>query len=105
MCFDVFKCNETYIGGEAMGMKKQYTVQLEPEFVENIDKLAEKLGLTRSQMMRNLMESAYQDAILLDKVGLFKAVVLGEKVMTKFKEAVLTGKITLDSKGELKVRK
>jgi hypothetical protein len=94
-----------YTGGKAMGVKKQYTVQLDEEFVEQIDKLAAKLGLTRSQMMRNLMESACQDAVLLDKVGVFKAVVLGEKVMRKFKEAVLSGKITLDSEGELKVRK
>lgn len=81
--------------------KKQYTVQLEPEFVEKIDRLAEKLGMPRSQLMRNLMKSGYEDAVILDKTGLFTAFRLGEKVVKKIKEGLVSGKIGLTQEGEI----
>lgn len=43
--------------------KKQYTVQLEEAFVQKIDELSEKLGLSRSQLMRNLIKSGYENQI------------------------------------------
>ncbi len=66
--------------------KEQYTVQLEPEFVAQIDKLADKLGLSRSQLMRNFLHTAYDDAIVLDKLGILTTVNVGQKILTKFKE-------------------
>ena len=82
---------------------KQYTVQLTPEFIEKIDKMADKLGLSRSQLMRNLMESAYEDAVILEKFGLFSAFRLGQKVVKKIKEGIASGKIGLNSEGDLVV--
>ena len=82
---------------------KQYTVQLDPEFIENIDKMADKLGLSRSQLMRNLMVSGYEDAVILDKFGLFSAFKLGEKVVKKVKEGIASGRIRLTREGELKI--
>jgi hypothetical protein len=84
--------------------RKQYTVQLDPQFVENIDKMADKLGLSRSQLMRNLMESGYEDAVMLEKFGLFAAFKLGEKVVKKIKEGIASGKIRLGEDGELKIK-
>ena len=83
--------------------KKQYTVQLNPDFVQKIDEMAEKLGLTRSQMMRNLMMSGYDDAVILEKTGLFAAYKLGEKVIRKIKEGLVSGKYGLDKDGNLKI--
>ena len=40
--------------------KKQYPVQLEDDVIGRIDKLANKLGHTRSQMMRNLLMKVWQ---------------------------------------------
>jgi hypothetical protein len=81
--------------------KKQYTIQLEEEFMEKVDALANQLGLSRSQMMRNLMMSGYDDAIMLEKTGLFNAFKFGQKVLKKIKEGIASGKIGLDKDGDI----
>jgi hypothetical protein len=80
--------------------KEQYTVQLEPEFVEKIDKLADKLELSRSQLMRNFLHTAYDDAVMLDKLGLLTAENIGQKLFIKFKEKYLSEKISSDEKND-----
>jgi hypothetical protein len=85
--------------------KQQYTVMLKPSTVKEIDSYAEKFGLTRSQLMGNLMENALDETKVLEKVGLFKAVIISEKIMQKFKEALFTGKVSLDKKGDIEIKK
>lgn len=85
--------------------KKQYTVMLKPGVVKEVDRIAEKYGLTRSQFMGNLIELAVEEARLMEKAGLFKAVIIADKVMLKFKEALFSGKISLDKNGNLEIRK
>jgi len=84
-------------------LKKQYTVQLEDDVVERIDRLAAKLGHNRSQMMRNMLLQGLDDAEMVDATGLFSAVMFSKAILTKFKEAALKGKIFLDKDGELKM--
>ena len=84
--------------------KGQYTVQLEPEFVAKLDTLADKLGVSRSQLMRNLMESGYEDTVMLEKIGLLAAFKFGQKLISKIREDIATGRITLDEKEGLKIR-
>ena len=83
----------------------QITIQIDDEFVKKIDNIAKKLGLSRSQLSRNLMMNGYEDMMLLEKVGAFDAVVFGRKILSKFKEGVLKGDIRLDEEGELTVKK
>ena len=85
--------------------KYQYSVMLKPSLVKEIDRIAEKHGLTRSQFMGNLIESALEDAKIMEKAGLFKAVIVGDRVMRKFKEYLFSGKITMDKDGELEIKK
>jgi predicted DNA-binding protein len=85
--------------------KKQYTVQLEDEFVDKLDKMADKLGVSRSQLMRNLMESGYDDVVMLDKIGMIAAFKFGQKLISKIREGIASGKITLDEKEGLKIKK
>jgi len=49
--------------------KQQYTVMLRPSFVKEIDKLAEKADMSRSELMGNLMGMGFDDAKILDKMG------------------------------------
>jgi hypothetical protein len=86
-------------------LKKQYTVQLEDEVINRIDKLAEKLGHNRSQMMRNLLLQGLTDGEMIDKTGIFSAVIFSKNILGKFKEALLQGKIFLDKNGDLKMNK
>ena len=50
--------------------KMQVTIQLDADFVEKVDRMAERLNLSRSQMMRNLAVNGYDDAVILEKTGL-----------------------------------
>lgn len=85
--------------------KEQCSVQLEPEFVAKLDAMAEKLGLSRSQLMRNLLQAAYDDAVMLDKIGILAAVQFGQKLISKIREGIASGKITFDEEGELQIKK
>jgi len=86
-------------------LKKQYTVQLEDDVIERIDRLAEKLGHTRSQMMRNMLLQGLEDAEMVDNTGIFTAVRFSKGIITKIKEAAIKGKIYLDKDGEIKMNK
>lgn len=57
------------VAGDQGGIR--VTVYLDAAFVQRVDVLADKLGVNRSQMLRNLAECGYEDAKLLDAVGLF----------------------------------
>lgn len=57
------------IAGDEGGTR--VTLYLDAELVQRVDALAKKLGVNRSQMFRNLVECGYEDAKLLDAVGLF----------------------------------
>lgn len=88
-------------------MKKAYeqiTVQVDPELVKKIDKMAAKLKVTRSTMVRNLLASAYEDAAILDKIGILTAFSMGQKLITKIKEGIASGRITYDQEGNLKIK-
>lgn len=86
-------------------LKKQYNVQLDDAVVERIDRLAEKLELTRSQAMRNMLLIGLDEGEVIDSTGIFSAVMFSRVLMRKFKEAALRGKISLDENGELQVAK
>lgn len=83
--------------------KKQYTIMLKPSVVEEIDKLAVKLDISRSKFMANLVESGLEDAKVLDKLQVFKIVMAGGKLANKLKIDFLSGKAKVDGNGKLKL--
>ncbi len=85
--------------------KTQYTVMLKPSMVKELDHYAEKFGLTRSQFMANLLENALEDTKILDKAGIFRAALISRQLLEKFKEKVFSGKVTINEKGELEIKK
>lgn len=85
--------------------KHQFSVMLKPSTVEEIDKYAEKYNLTRSQLMANLMETGLDELRVLDKIGIVPIVYKGSNIMKIFKEKLVTGKVTLDEKGDIKINK
>jgi len=84
---------------------KQYNVQLEDDVIERIDRLAEKLELNRSQILKNLLMSGLEDAELINAVGFFDAIKLSKKIRKKIIEDLIMGKLRLDKGGEWKVSK
>ena len=80
--------------------KKPYTLSFRPSFVKEVDKRADRLGISRSQMLENMGEMAMDDIDLLDKVGLIDLALAGKKIIRKFKEKIFKGEITVDNEGE-----
>lgn len=83
--------------------KQQFTVMLKPSTVKEIDKLAEKLEMSRSQFMANLIETGLDDAKTLDKVGMLSLFRAGGKLAAKLKNKFLSGKAKVDDSGDLKI--
>lgn len=76
--------------------KEAFTVQLDPDFVKKIDKLADKIGLSRSQFMGNLLQTAYEDAVWLDKIGVLSAV----RTLSDLKDKYFSKKIPSEEKDD-----
>jgi len=86
--------------------KQQYTVMLKPSTVEEIDKLRAIRGRkSRSDMMSGLIELGIEDLQTLENLGLLRAAAIGDKVFKKLKDALMSGDIRLDKKGDLEIRK
>ena len=62
---------------------KEIKVSLTQEEMERIEKIAKKLGITKSHLARNLILASLEDAELLNKLGLFDAVKMIEKIREK----------------------
>ena len=78
---------------KAKEAKQQYTVMVKPSVIKEIDQLAKKLDLTRSQLMANLIESGMDDAKIFDDLGLFKLITVGGDASRKLKKAFYSGKL------------
>jgi metal-responsive CopG/Arc/MetJ family transcriptional regulator len=66
--------------------KKQFTLMLKPATVQEIDRLAKKLEISRSQLMGNLIQMGLDDAKVLEKTGALWVVKAGTKALRFFKE-------------------
>ena len=54
--------------------KQQYTIMLKPSVVKEIDRIAERVGLTRSQLMANYIEFGMEESQGMERVGLIRAI-------------------------------
>jgi len=78
---------------------------LKPSKVDEIDKYADKYNLTRSQLMANLIEVGLDEMRTLDKIGVVPLVYQSSAIMKKFKEKLFSGKVSLDEKGDIEIKK
>ena len=86
-------------GGEYVERaKKQYNV-LEDEVIERVDKLADKLDLNRSQLLRNLILSGLEDAEFLNKSGILTISKISRDIKEKFLGDIVTGNLGLKNGG------
>jgi hypothetical protein len=86
--------------------KQQYTVMLRPSVVKEVDRLRAIRGrFSRIEMLSNLIELGIEELQSLDRLGLIKAVAVGDKVLAKLKDALLGGDIRLDKEGDLEIRR
>lgn len=81
--------------------KQQYTIMLKPSVVKEIDRIAEKIGMTRSQLMGNYIEFGMEETQGMERVGIIKAV----SVFRKMKGEIPNDEVSLDEIGEMKKKK
>ena len=80
-----------------MGRKKiaearePFSTMLKPNVIEDIKRLADKVGTTPSLMAANLIDMGLDDAKMLEKSGLLKITVFIENVAVKIKNKVIKG--------------
>ena len=66
--------------------KQQYTIMLRPSVVKEIDRIAEKVGLTRSQLMANYIEFGMEESQGMERVGIIKALSAYRKIKGDLKK-------------------
>ena len=59
---------------------KEIKISLTEEEMKRIEKIAKKIGITKSRLARNLVLASLEDAELLNKLGLFDAIKMIEKI-------------------------
>ena len=66
-----------------MKKEKRITIRLSEEEYERIEKVAKKLNMPISRVIRNLTMAGLEDAELFTKLGFFDAVKMVEKIREK----------------------
>jgi len=84
---------------------EQVSIQLDTRLIKKIDAKAKKLNLSRSQLLRNLIETAYEDLVVLDAWGLLTITNIGKKIINKIKLGLSSGKYTINEEGDIDVKK
>jgi len=70
---------------------EQINVMLERSDIEKIERLAKKIGITRGQLMRNLVKNGLDEALLLDKIGFLGVVISGMEAIRKLRKKLDRG--------------
>ena len=84
--------------------KQQFTVMLKPSTVAEIDRLADKLDLSRSQLMANLVEAGLDDAKTLDKLRAYDLIKTGGKIFSEIRHGLLSGKFKVKKDGGIDLK-
>jgi predicted DNA-binding protein len=61
----------------------KFEIRLSKEEMERIEKVANKLGIPKARLIRNLTLAGLEDAELLEKLGLYDIIKLIEKIREK----------------------
>jgi len=86
-------------------VKETYTLTIKPEIIEEVDRVAKKVDVSRSQMVENLLGMALDDTNLLEKAGFLELAIAGRKMIQSFKEKILKGEIRKDESGDVELAK
>jgi len=73
------------------GEKMAVTIWIDKETIEEIDRIAERINLTRSKLIANIVDANLIEVQIMDKTGLLQAMSwfqdLKEKIAKKKKKA------------------
>lgn len=83
--------------------KIQITVKIKKSMHDDLETMAQKLGISKTQLVVALIDTGLDDVKILDKLGITDLVMIGGRIATKMKEKFYTGEARVEN-GELKVR-
>ena len=66
-----------------MRRNKEIKISLTEEEMERIEKIAKKIGITKSRLARNLVIASLEDIEILEKLGFIEIVKLLKKIKDK----------------------
>lgn len=75
--------------------KKGVTIVFDVEKLKKIDAMADKYGVNRSQFIRNLVDVGFDQAVLLEGIGVLPVVNFGTVLFEKFKNALRSGAVDI----------
>lgn|GEM_PF-3209894 len=67
---------------------EQINVMLETKEIKEIERLAKKIGISRGQLMRNLVRNGLEDARMFDKSGFLAVVCSGYKAIKEMRDRI-----------------
>ena len=67
--------------------RERYSVMIEPSAIAEIDRLAERVGLSRSQLMRNLVLYGLGDLLGVERFGFLRLAVEFRRMKERLSES------------------
>jgi hypothetical protein len=81
----------------------QITVKIKKSMHDDLEKMAQKLGISKTQLVVNLIDTGLDDVRILDKLGINDLVMIGGRIARKMKEKFYLGEANIEN-GELKIK-
>ena len=83
--------------------KIQVTIKLKKSMHDEIEKFAEKLGISKTQLIINLIDTGLDDVKIFNSLKLYDLMMMGGRVTRAIKEKFYKGEANLED-GELKIK-
>ena len=81
----------------------QITIKLKKSMHDELEKFAEKLGISKTQLIINLIDTGLDDVKILSALKLYDLVMVGGRVTKAIKEKFYKGEASIED-GELKIK-
>ena len=83
--------------------KIQITVKMKKSMHDEIEERAEKLGISKTQLIINLVDTGLDDMKIFSALGLVDLVMIGGRITRTIKEKFYRGEAVIEE-GELKIK-
>lgn len=83
--------------------KVQMTIKIKKRTHDELEEMAKKMELSKTQLVVNLIETGLDDVKIFNKLGLTDLMIIGGRITKKIKEKFYSGEATIEN-GELKIK-
>lgn len=83
--------------------KIQVTIKLKKSMHDEVEKFAEKLGISKTQLIINLIDTGLDDVKIFNALKLYDLMMIGGRITRSIKEKFYKGEAVIED-GELKIK-